>query len=50
MLLRLLSSKRLRFVPSQTSGERLLVPADAEIIIEAALLPGKGVVEGPLAR
>ncbi|MFQ5903027.1 MAG: UbiD family decarboxylase domain-containing protein, partial [Candidatus Binatia bacterium] len=29
---------------------RLLVPADAEIVIEGALLPGKRVVEGPFGE
>ena len=40
----------LRLTPSETWGERLLVPADAEIIIEGALLPGKRVVEGPFGE
>jgi len=40
----------LRLVPSETWGERLLVPADAEIIIEGALLPGRRVVEGPFGE
>jgi 2,5-furandicarboxylate decarboxylase 1 len=40
----------LRVVPSETWGERLLVPADAEIIIEGALLPGKRMVEGPFGE
>jgi UbiD family decarboxylase len=40
----------LRLVPSETWGERLLVPADAEIIIEGALLPGKRMVEGPFGE
>ena len=40
----------LRVVPSETWGERLLVPADAEIVIEGALLPGKRVVEGPFGE
>lgn len=37
----------LRLVPSETFGERLLVPADAEIIIEGWLLPHERDVEGP---
>jgi UbiD family decarboxylase len=37
----------LRLVPSETYGENFLVPADAEIIIEGALLPGKRLEEGP---
>ncbi len=40
----------LRLTPSETFGERLLVPADAEIVIEGALLPGKRVVEGPFGE
>ncbi len=40
----------LRVVPSETWGERLLVPADAEIVIEGALLPGKRMVEGPFGE
>jgi UbiD family decarboxylase len=40
----------LRVVPSETWGERLLVPADAEIIIEGALLPGERMVEGPFGE
>jgi 2,5-furandicarboxylate decarboxylase 1 len=40
----------LRLTPSESFGERLLVPADAEIVIEGALLPGKRVVEGPFGE
>ena len=40
----------LRLTPSETYGEKLLVPADAEIVIEGALLPGKRVVEGPFGE
>ena len=40
----------LRLAPSETWGERLLVPADAEIVIEGALLPGKRMVEGPFGE
>src|SRR5262245_35963583 len=40
----------LRLVPSETWGEQLLVPADAEIVIEGALLPGKRMVEGPFGE
>ncbi|MFQ5852974.1 MAG: UbiD family decarboxylase [Candidatus Binatia bacterium] len=40
----------LRLTPSETFGERLLVPADAEIVIEGALMPGKRVVEGPFGE
>jgi len=40
----------LRLTPSETWGERLMVPADAEIVIEGALLPGKRVVEGPFGE
>ena len=40
----------LRLVPSETWGERLLVPADAEIVIEGALLPRQRMVEGPFGE
>jgi len=40
----------LRLTPSETWGESLLIPADAEIVIEGALLPGKRVVEGPFGE
>ena len=40
----------LRLVASETWGERLLVPADAEIVIEGALLPGQRMVEGPFGE
>ena len=40
----------LRLTPSETFGDRLLVPADAEIVIEGVLLPGKRVVEGPFGE
>jgi UbiD family decarboxylase len=40
----------LRLTPSETWGDRLLVPADAEIVIEGALLPGKRMVEGPFGE
>jgi 2,5-furandicarboxylate decarboxylase 1 len=40
----------LRLTPSETWGERLLIPADAEIVIEGALLPGKRMVEGPFGE
>jgi UbiD family decarboxylase len=40
----------LRLTPSETWGERLLIPADAEIVIEGALIPGKRVVEGPFGE
>jgi len=40
----------LRLVPSETWGEDFLVPADAEIVIEGALLPEKRVVEGPFGE
>jgi len=40
----------LRLTPSETFGEDLLIPADAEIVIEGALVPGKRVVEGPFGE
>jgi UbiD family decarboxylase len=40
----------LRLTPSETWGDRLLIPADAEIVIEGALLPGRRMVEGPFGE
>ncbi|MDP6560018.1 MAG: UbiD family decarboxylase [Candidatus Binatia bacterium] len=40
----------LRLTPSETFGEKLLVPADAEIVIEGVILPGKRIVEGPFGE
>jgi 2,5-furandicarboxylate decarboxylase 1 len=40
----------LRLVASETFGEDLLIPADAEIVIEGVLKPGKRVVEGPFGE
>jgi len=40
----------LRLTPSETFGERLMVPADAEVVIEGALVPGERVVEGPFGE
>jgi 2,5-furandicarboxylate decarboxylase 1 len=40
----------LRLVASETWGDRLLVPADAEIVVEGALIPGKRMVEGPFGE
>lgn len=40
----------LRLVPSETFGERLMVPADAEVVIEGAFLPGKRLVDGPFGE
>jgi 2,5-furandicarboxylate decarboxylase 1 len=37
----------LRLVASETFGERLLVPADAEMVIEGRILPHERDVEGP---
>lgn len=42
-----LMGEPLRLVPSETFGDELLVPADAEIIIEGRLLPGERDREGP---
>ena len=39
--------ERLRLVASESFGERLLVPADAEMVIEGQLLPHERDVEGP---
>ena len=40
----------LRLTPSEIWGDDLLIPADAEIVIEGALIPGKRVVEGPFGE
>jgi 2,5-furandicarboxylate decarboxylase 1 len=40
----------LRLTPSETWGDDLLIPADAEIVIEGALIPGRRVVEGPFGE
>jgi 2,5-furandicarboxylate decarboxylase 1 len=40
----------LRLTPSETFGEDLLIPADAEIVIEGVLIPNKRVVEGPFGE
>ncbi len=40
----------LRLTASETYGDDLLIPADAEIVIEGALLPSKRVVEGPFGE
>lgn len=39
-----------RVVPSLSYGAELLVPADAEVIIEGRLLPGVRTVEGPFGE
>ncbi|MBI4321296.1 MAG: UbiD family decarboxylase [Chloroflexi bacterium] len=40
----------LRLVPSEAYGDRLLVPADAEVIVEGELLPNVRTMEGPFAE
>lgn len=40
----------LRLTASETYGDDFLIPADAEIVIEGALIPGKRVVEGPFGE
>lgn len=40
----------LRLVPSETFGEKLLVPADAEIIVEGEVLPKIREAEGPFGE
>jgi 3-polyprenyl-4-hydroxybenzoate decarboxylase len=40
----------LRLTPSETFGDDLLIPADAEIVIEGVLIPNKRVVEGPFGE
>jgi 2,5-furandicarboxylate decarboxylase 1 len=45
-----IADQPLRLVPSETWGEELLVPADAEIVIEGEVLPGVREVEGPFGE
>ena len=45
-----LLNEPLRLVPSETYGQRLLVPADAEIIIEGEILPNCREPEGPFGE
>lgn len=40
----------LRLVPSETWGDQLLVPADAEVVVEGALIPGERLVDGPFGE
>ena len=40
----------LRLVPSETWGEEFLVPADAEILIEAEIIPGERVAVDPFGE
>jgi len=40
----------LRLTPSESFGERLLVPADAELVIEGEVLPGVRDAEGPFGE
>lgn len=40
----------LRLTPSEAFGEGLMVPADAEIVVEGVLMPGQRVVEGPFGE
>ena len=40
----------LRLVPSESYGEELLIPADAELVIEGEILTEKRVVEGPFGE
>jgi len=40
----------LRLTPSQSFGEELLVPADAELVVEGQILPGVKEVEGPFGE
>lgn len=40
----------LRLVPSEIYGDRLMVPADAEIIIEGEILPNQREPEGPFGE
>ncbi|PPR10615.1 MAG: Phenolic acid decarboxylase subunit C [Alphaproteobacteria bacterium MarineAlpha11_Bin1] len=42
--------KPLRLVPSVTHGEKIMVPADAEIVVEGNLPPNRIEAEGPFAE
>jgi 2,5-furandicarboxylate decarboxylase 1 len=45
-----LLGESLRVVPSEVYGEELLVPADAEVVIEGELLPQRRSIEGPFGE
>jgi UbiD family decarboxylase len=45
-----IAGEPVRLVPSVTHGERLMVPADAEIVIEGFVPPGVRVADGPFAE
>lgn len=45
-----LLNEPLRLVPSETYGDKLMVPADAEIIIEGEILPNCREPEGPFGE
>lgn len=45
-----LLGERLRITPSRSYGDRLLVPADADIVIEGRMLPARRAVEGPFGE
>jgi 2,5-furandicarboxylate decarboxylase 1 len=45
-----LMDEPLRLVPSETWGDRFMVPADAELIIEGEVPPGEREVEGPFGE
>jgi len=45
-----LLGESLRVVPSETYGDRLLIPADAEIVLEGEIVPRKRTIEGPFGE
>ncbi len=45
-----LMDEPLRLTPSETLGERFMVPADAELIVEGEIPPGVREVEGPFGE
>jgi UbiD family decarboxylase len=45
-----IAGEAVRLVPSVTHGARLMVPADAEIVIEGFVPPGVRVADGPFAE
>jgi 2,5-furandicarboxylate decarboxylase 1 len=45
-----LLGESLRVVPSEIYGDRLLIPADAEAVIEGEIVPQKRTIEGPFGE
>lgn len=45
-----LMDEPLRLVPSETWGDRFMIPADADLVIEGEIPPGEREVEGPFGE